>query len=101
MLTSRARRIGVDHPSAAASIEEGLDETLTVMLLGLPKKLERQLSTTNAIEHIMGTVRRLASHVKHWRGGKMILLWVVTAFAAADSLFGRITATKDGMSQLL
>src|SRR5258706_13137223 len=63
MLTSLARRIGVDHPSAAASIEEGLDETLTVMRLGLPKKLERQLSTTNAIENVMGTVRRLASHV--------------------------------------
>ncbi len=100
MLTSLARRIGVDHPSAAASIEEGLDETLTVMRLGLPKKLERQLSTTNAIENIMGTVRRLASRVKHWRGGKMILRWVVTAVADAASRFRRITGTKDGMAQL-
>lgn len=100
MLTNLARRLRVEHPSAAASIEEGLDETLTVMRLGLPKKLERQLSTTNAIENLMGAVRRLASRVKRWRGGKMILRWVVTAVADAASRFRRITGAKEGMAQL-
>ena len=100
MLTNLARRLRVEHPSAAASIEEGLDETLTVMRLGLPKKLERQLSTTNAIENLMGAVRRLASRVKRWRGGKMILRWVVTAVADAAGRFRRITGAKEGMAQL-
>ena len=100
MLTNLARRLGDDHPGAAASVEEGLDETLTVMRLGLPKKLERQLSTTNAIENLMGSVRRLASRVKRWRDGKMILRWVVTAVADAAGRFRRITGASEGMAQL-
>ena len=100
MLANLGRRLHADHPSAAASVEEGLDETLTVMRLGLPKKLERQLSTTNAIENLMGSVRRLASRVKRWRGGKMILRWVVTAVADAAGRFRRITGANEGMAQL-
>ena len=48
----------------------------------------------------MGAVRRLASRVKRWRGGKMILRWVVTAVADAAGRFRRITGAKDGMAQL-
>jgi len=59
MLTNLARRLEKDHPGAAASLEEGLDETLSVKRLRLPRKLERQLSTANAIENLMGAVRRL------------------------------------------
>jgi hypothetical protein len=71
MLTNLVRRLRDDHPGAAASLEEGLDETLAVNRLRLPKKLERQLSTTNAIENLMGSVRRLSDRVKRWSGGKM------------------------------
>jgi hypothetical protein len=49
LLTNLARRLRDEHPGAAASLEEGLDETLTVKRLGLPSKLERQLSTTNCV----------------------------------------------------
>jgi putative transposase len=100
MLTNLARRLRVEHPGAAASVEEGLDETLTVMRLGLPKKLERQLSTTNAIENLMGAVRRLGNRVKRWRSGQMILRWVVTAVADAAGRFRRITGAREGMAQL-
>ena len=48
-----ARRLREAHPAAAASLEEGLDETLTVKRVGLPAQLERILSTTNAIENLM------------------------------------------------
>ena len=54
MLGNLSRRLRDEHPGAAASLLEGLDETLTVKWLGLPAKLERQLSTTNAIENVIG-----------------------------------------------
>jgi putative transposase len=56
-LENLARRLGDEHPGAAASLEEGLDETLTVMAFGLPEWLERTLSTTNAIENLDPLVR--------------------------------------------
>jgi putative transposase len=101
MLTNLVRRLEKDHPGAAASLEEGLDETLSVKRLRLPKKLERQLSTTNAIENLMGSVRRLSRHVKRWRGGKMILRWTVAAVADAATRFRRITGAREGMTPLM
>jgi putative transposase len=102
LLTNLARRLRDEHPGAAASLDEGLDETVTVKRLGLPSKLERQLSTTNAIENLMGAVRRLTQRVKRWwRGGKMILRWTVTAVADAAHRFRRVTGTREGMTALV
>jgi transposase-like protein len=101
LLTNLVRRLRDDHPGAAASLEEGLDETVTIKRLKLPKKLERQLSTTNAIENLMGSVRDLARRVKRWRGGKMIVRWTVTAVADASTRFRRITGAREGMTQLM
>jgi transposase-like protein len=100
MLVNLGRRLRDEHPGATASLDEGLDETLTVKRLRLPRKLERQLSTTNAIENLMGSVRELARRVKRWRGGKMIVRWTVTAVADAAKRFRRITGASDGMAQL-
>jgi putative transposase len=41
LLENLARRLEHQHPGAAASLREGLEETLTVMRLGLPENLER------------------------------------------------------------
>ncbi len=101
MLTNLVRRLRDDHPGAASSLEEGLDETLSVKRLRLPKKLERQLSTTNAIENVMGSVRRLSRRVKRWRGGKMVLRWTVAAVADAATRFRRITGAREGMTELM
>jgi transposase-like protein len=101
MLTNLARRLRDDHPGATASLEEGLDETISIKRLHLPKKLERQLSTTNAIENLMGSVRDLARRVKRWRGGRMIVRWTVTAVADAATRFRRITGAREGMTQLM
>jgi transposase-like protein len=101
MLTNLVRRLRDAHPGAASSLEEGLDETLAVKRLRLPKKLERQLSTTNAIENLMGSVRQLSRRVKRWRGGKMILRWTVTAVADAATRFRRITGAREGMTELM
>jgi transposase-like protein len=101
MLTNLVRRLRDDHPGAASSLEEGLEETLAVKRLRLPNKLERQLSTTNAIENLMGSVRQLSGRVKHWRSGKMILRWTVTAVADAATRFRRITGAREGMTELM
>jgi transposase-like protein len=101
MLTNLARRLRQQHPGASASLDEGLHETLTVMRLRLPSKLQRQLATTNAIENLMGAVRRMTGRVKRWRGGQMILRWAVTAVADASIRFRRITGAREGMPCLL
>lgn len=59
------------HEDAAASLREGMEETLTVLKLDLPATLRRSLATTNAIENTLGTVRRVTRNVKRWRGGGM------------------------------
>ena len=101
MLVNLVRRLRDDHPGAAASLEEGLDDTVAVKRLRLPKRLERQLSTTNAIENLMGSVRRLSDRVKRWTGGTMILRWTVAAVADAATRFRRITGAREGMTQLM
>jgi putative transposase len=76
--------------SAAASLREGLDETLTVLRLGLPKTLCRTFSTTNAIENMNGTLRRVLRNVKRWRGEGMIKRWVALGVAEAERGFRRV-----------
>ncbi|MBV8195882.1 MAG: IS256 family transposase [Candidatus Dormibacteraeota bacterium] len=100
-LTNLVRRLRDEHPGAAASLEEGLDETLTVKRLAIPAQLERRLSTTNAIENVIGSMRRIAARVKRWRDGKMILRWTVAAIADAATRFRRITGASGGMTQLV
>ena len=48
-LTALAAELDRAHPSAAASLREGLAETLTVLRLGVPPTLARTLRSTNAI----------------------------------------------------
>ena len=84
-----------DHPGAAASIREGLDETLTVQRLGLTGALQRTLRTTNIIENLNGSVERYARNVKRWRGGQMIQRWVASALVEAEPRFRRARGYRD------
>jgi putative transposase len=101
LLQNLARRLREHHPGAAASLEEGLDETLTVLKLGLPGSLTRVLSNTNAIENLIGAVRRLGRRVRRWRDGKMIVRWTVAAAHDASTRFRRIAGAKASMSKLV
>lgn len=101
MLKNLVRRLRGEHPGAASSLDEGLDETISVKRLRLSRKLERQLSTTNAIENLIGSVRRLSGRVKRWRGGKMILRWTVAAVCDAATRFRKITGAREGMGELM
>ena len=84
-----------DHPGAAASIREGLEETLTVQRLGLTGALERTLRTTNIIENLMGSVEAYTRRVKRWRGGQMIQRWVASALVEAEPRFRRVRGYRD------
>jgi transposase-like protein len=75
---------------AAASLREGLEETLTVWKLELPDSLRRFFSTTNAIENVMGTIRRVSRNVKRWRHGAMAKRWAALGLRAAQARFKRI-----------
>ena len=101
LLLNLANRLRDEHPSASASIQEGLDETLTVMRLGLPRGLERVLSCTNAIENLIGSARNLGQRVKRWRGGSMILRWTATALIEAEKKFRRVAGARAGMTKLI
>ena len=100
LLENLARSLESDHPSAAASLREGLDETLTVLDLELPAALERTLATTNPIDNLMGSCRRVTRNVKRWRDGSMIVRWIGTALLEASKGFRRLRG-HDGMPKLV
>ncbi|MCY4660197.1 MAG: transposase, partial [Acidobacteria bacterium] len=79
----------------AASIREGLDETLTVQRLGLTGALQRTLRSTNIIENLNGSVERYTRNVKRWRGGHMIQRWVASALVEAEKHFRRVGGYRD------
>jgi putative transposase len=78
------------HAAAAASLREGMEETLTVLKLALPPRLRRFFATTNAIENLIGTLRRVARHVTRWRDGTMIRRWMGFGVLRAAARFRRI-----------
>ncbi len=87
-------------PRCSRLAKEGLDETLSLNDLGLPESLERTLSTTNPIENLNGTLRRVTRNVKRWRDGAMIKCWLMTALLEAERGFRRLRG-KRGMPPLV
>ena len=84
-----------DHPGAAASLREGLAETLTLMRLGVTGWLYRCLRSTNLIESLNGQVAHFTHNVRRWRNGEMIVRWVATAVREAERKFRRLKGHKD------
>ena len=78
------------HGDAASSLREGLDETLTVTRLGLTGTLRRTFATTNPIENMNGSLRRVARNVKRWKDEAMIRRWVALGIAEAQKGFRRV-----------
>jgi putative transposase len=83
------------NPSAARSLEEGLEETLTVHRLGVGAVLRRKLATTNPIESCLSTVQRVARNVKRWREGNQPLRWTATGLLEAEKKFRRIKGYRE------
>jgi transposase-like protein len=78
------------NPDAAASLTEGMEETLTVIELRLPRLLRRSLSSTNSLESGFSTVERICRNVKRWRGSDMRLRWVGSAMLFAEKRWARL-----------
>jgi putative transposase len=77
-------------PGAARSLEEGLEETLTVNRLGLKEHLLKSLASTNLIESCFSHTQSLICRVKHWRDGQMFLRWMGTSLLVAESNFRKV-----------
>jgi putative transposase len=93
-LQNLAAQLEQDYPDAAASLREGLEETITLKDWKMPVWLERTLSTTNAIENLNSAIRRVTRNVKRWRDGSMIKRWVATAIFEAQRGFRRLRGHK-------
>lgn len=82
-LSRLASSLQSKHPGAAASLREGLEETLTVQTLGITGALQRTLRTTNPIENLNGSVAHYCRNVKRWGDGQMVLRWVASSLSDA------------------
>jgi putative transposase len=89
-LSALARELDKTHPGAAASLREGLAETLTVLRLGVPPTLARTLRSTNAIESMISICRAHSANVKRWRDGQMALRWCAAGMVEAGKQFRRV-----------
>lgn len=84
-----------DHPGAAASLREGLEETLTLQTLGIKGALWKTLRSTNPIENLNGGVAKFTRNVRRWRDGSMILRWVGSAILEAEKKFRRVRGYRE------
>jgi len=83
-----------DYPQAARSLEEGLEETLTLHKLGAHKKLRKSLGTTNPIESLNSGICTVTGRVKRWRNSTMVMRWVWSGIMESERNFRKINGHK-------
>jgi putative transposase len=89
-LNALAGQLEKVNPDAAASLREGLAETLTVTRLGITGPLLKTVMSTNPIESMIEIVRDHARNVKRWQNGDMRLRWAAAGMTAAQAQFRRV-----------
>jgi putative transposase len=82
-------------PDAAASLREGLEDTLTLMRLGIDGQLAKTLSSTNPCESMIEIVRYTQRNVKRWQDGDMRKRWTAAGMLVAERQFRRIIGYRD------
>ena len=87
------------HPGAAASLREGMEETLTVTRLGITGKLKLTLQSTNPCESMISTVRVIHRNVKNWSSGEMCLRWTAAGMLEAETRFRKVQGYR-GLANL-
>jgi transposase-like protein len=95
-----AAALARQHPGAATSLREGLDEMFTVTRLGITGTLARTLTTSNPIESMISIARTTNRNVTHWRDGQMVLRWTAAGMLNAQRSFRRVKGYKQ-MPQLV
>ncbi len=94
-LHSLARSLAHSRPGAAASLREGLDDTLTLTRLGISGSLWRTLESTNPMESMIEIVKTHARRVKNWESGEMALRWAAAGMLAAEAQFRRVCGYRE------
>ena len=89
-LKAHAKHLKAQHPDAAASLLEGLEELFTINRLGVTGELARCLATTNVIESPNSAVRRVGRRVTNYRDVKMAMRWAAAGFLEAEKAFRRL-----------
>ncbi len=82
-------------PDAGRSLREGMDDTLTLMRLGITGQLAKTLSSTNPCESMLEIVRYTQRNVKRWRDGDMRKRWTAAGMLVAEQQFRRIIGYRD------
>jgi putative transposase len=82
-------------PDAASSLREGMNDTLTLMRLGIEGNLVKTLSSTNPIESMIEIVHHTHRNVKRWREGEMRKRWTAVGMLVAEQQFRRIIGCRD------
>lgn len=83
------------HVSAAASLEEGFEDLITVQKLGIPKSLRISLHTTNIIDSAFASVRRSEKNIQRYRSGKMTHRWLASALLHCETRFQRVFGYRE------
>jgi len=94
-LRALAAELERSHPGAAASLREGMEETLTLTRLGVSGNLKRTLESTNPCESMLEIVRRTQRNVKRWSSGEMALRWTAAGMLEAEKQFRKIVGYRD------
>lgn len=94
-LRALAKHLETKHPGAAASLLEGLEETLTVTRLGLNGSLLDTFKSTNPIESMNSIARDVTGNVKRWKNGKMVVRWMAAGLLDAEKRFRRVKGYRD------
>jgi len=82
-------------PDAAGSLREGIDDTLTLMRLGITGNLAATLCSTNPCESMIEIVRYTQRNVKRWQDGDMRKRWTAAGMLVAEQQFRRIIGYRD------
>ena len=93
-LKAHAKHLKAQHPDAAASLLEGLEELFTINRLGVTGELARCLASTNVIESPNSVVRRVSGRVTRYRNADMVMRWVAAGFLEAEKAFRRLRGYK-------
>ncbi len=94
-LKELARSLKAQHPDAAASVLEGLDEMFTITELGITGEWARCLATTNVIESPNSVVRRVSGRVTNYKDAEMALRWTAAGFLEAEKSFKKLRGHAD------
>ena len=90
-----AAELASTWPDAGRSLREGLEDTLTLMRLGIAGQLAKTLCSTNPCESMLEIVRYTQRNVKRWRDGDMRRRWTAAGMLVAEQQFRRIIGYKD------